>query len=655
MSLPPGFLDDLRTRITLSQVVGRKVMWDERKSNRAKGDLWAPCPFHQERTASFHVDDRKGFYYCFGCHAKGDALGFLRATENLSFMDAVEALAREAGIPMPAQDPRAAEAAGRRTQLYEAMEAAVRHYRMQLKGAGGASARDYLARRGLSQATLDRFDIGWAPDARQGVFTALTAGGHKAEVLVAAGLCAEPEDKGGGKGGAAYDRFRGRIIFPIRDHRGRCIALGGRSLDPNARAKYLNSPETELFDKGRTLFNAGPARAAVSKGRPLLVTEGYMDVIALVEAGFEGAAAPLGTAITEDQLAMLWTIHPEPVVALDGDSAGIRAAMRLIDLALPRMEAGQGLRFAILPDGMDPDDLIRARGADAMRAVLAAAEPMVALLWRRETEGQVLDSPERKAALDKRLREVIRTIRDPSIRRHYAAEISRLRHEAFAPPPRTGPAGPGQRGRARGFERFRGQGHPLAATRTSLLARAAGPGSEEYLREAMILAIAAAYPAIVSEFEAELVRTEMTGPDHSVLRDAILSRAADGVSGAPPAPLDLEPQAALEKVLSLAHVRIAPPLRRPGETVLARLALAEELAKLAARRGAAAEIEEAMDDLGGIADEGVTWRLARAAEARRQAETAKRSDDAEPGEDRAALSAGLQRLIDSEVWVKRRS
>ena len=651
MSLPPGFLDDLRTRITLSQVVGRRVMWDERKSNRARGDLWAPCPFHQEKTASFHVDDRKGFYYCFGCHAKGDALSFLRETGNLSFMEAVESLAREAGVAMPAQDPRAAEAAGRRTQLYEAMEAAVRHYKLQLRGSAGAEARAYLARRGLGQATMDRFDIGWAPDAWQGLFTALTAAGQKAETLVGAGLCREPKTRGG----THYDIFRGRVILPIRDPRGRCIALGGRALDPRAEAKYLNSPETEIFDKGRTLFNAGPAREAVSKGRPLLVTEGYMDVIALVEAGFDGAVAPLGTAVSEEQLSMLWRISPEPVVALDGDSAGIRAAMRLIDLALPRMEAGQGLRFAILPDGMDPDDLIRARGADAMRAVLAAAEPMVALLWRRETEGQVLDSPERKAALDKRLREVIRTIRDPSIRRHYAAEISRLRHEAFAPPPRTGPAGPGQRGRARGFERFRGQGHPLAATRTSLLARAAGPGSEEYLREAMILAIAAAYPAIVPEFEAELVRTEMTGPDHSVLRDAILSRAADGVSGAPPAPLDPEPQAALEKVLSLAHVRIAPPLRRPGETVLARLALAEELAKLAARRGAAAEIEEAMDDLGGIADEGVTWRLARAAEARRQAETAKRPDDAEPGGDRAALSAGLQRLIDSEVWVKRRS
>jgi DNA primase len=657
MTLPNGFLDDLRSRVTLSQVVGRKVIWDERKSNRGKGDLWAPCPFHQEKTASFHVDDRKGFYYCFGCHAKGDALSFLRETGNLGFIEAVAELAREAGVPMPERDPRAAETAGRRTQLYDAMEAAVRHYRMQLKGAGGSVARDYLSKRGLSQATIDRFDIGWAPDARQGVFTALTSGGHKADVLVAAGLCAEPDDSGAAKPGAPYDRFRGRVIFPIRDPRGRCIALGGRSLDPNARAKYLNSPETELFDKGRTLFNAGPARAAVGKGVPLIVTEGYMDVIALVEAGFEGAVAPLGTAITEDQLQMLWTLDPEPIVALDGDAAGIRAALRLVDLALPRIAAGQSLRFAVLPGGMDPDDLIRAKGASAMRALLDAAEPMSRLLWRRETEGRVLDSPERKATLDKRLREVIRTIRDPSIRAHYADEIGQLRREAFSQggrtvaSPRQGRFGAGQGGasyRPRPGDRFpRPPAPPQQSTRTSLLATASGPGGEDFLREAMILAIAAAQPSLITEFEDDLARLDMTGPGHADLRDALL---APGRTGELPEPA----RTTLEKLLSLAHVRIAPPLRRPDDRDAARLALAEELAKLTSRRGAEAEIEDAMEDLTGLADEGVTWRLARAAEARALADRAGTPSDAETGEDSAAMSAALQRLIDDEVWIKRR-
>ncbi|MCB2119090.1 MAG: DNA primase, partial [Rhodobacteraceae bacterium] len=382
MSLPPGFLDELRNRTSLSRVVGRKVTWDNRKSNQAKGDFWAPCPFHQEKTASFHVDDRKGYYYCFGCHAKGDAVSFLREAENMGFMEAIEVLARDAGMQMPARDPQAAQRADRRSQLAEVMEAAVQHYRMQLRTTAGAPARDYLSRRKLSEADRDRFEIGFAPEGWQGLWDHLKAKGIVDDLILAAGL-AKPSTKGK----APYDVFRNRIMFPIRDARGRCIAFGGRAMDPGDSAKYLNSPETELFDKGRSLYNHGPAREAAGKGEPLIVAEGYMDVIALVTAGFHAAVAPLGTAITEDQLRLLWRIHPEPLVMLDGDAAGIRAAMRLVDLALPMLEAGYGLRFVILPEGMDPDDLIRARGPQAMRDLLETAQPMVNLLWQRETEG----------------------------------------------------------------------------------------------------------------------------------------------------------------------------------------------------------------------------------------------------------------------------
>ena len=328
MSLPPGFIDELRTRVSLSQVVGRKVTWDMRKSNMAKGDWWAPCPFHQEKSASFHVDDRKGFYYCFGCHAKGDAVTFVKEADNVSFMEAVEILAREAGMQMPARDPKAAEKADRRTQLAAVMEEAVKWFRLQLKTSAAAEARAYLEKRRMSPAAQDRWEIGFAPDQRQGLFNALTQKGIAADLIVEAGLCAKPED-----GGAPYDRFRGRIIFPIRDARGRAISLGGRAMDPNARAKYLNGPETDLFDKGRNLYNHGPAREAAGKGQALIVAEGYMDVIALSEAGFAATVAPLGTAVTEDQLRLLWRISDEPIIALDGDTAGFRAALRVIGRA----------------------------------------------------------------------------------------------------------------------------------------------------------------------------------------------------------------------------------------------------------------------------------------------------------------------------------
>ena len=604
MSLPPGFLDDLRTRLSLTDVVGKKVVWDARKSNQAKGDMWAPCPFHQEKTASFHVDDRKGFYYCFGCHQKGDAISFVRETENVGFMEAVQILAGEAGMPVPERDPEAQKKADRRTQLAEVMEAAVRHYRMQLKTSAAAESRDYLARRGLDEAAQERFEVGYAPDARQGVFTALTEKGIAPDLIIDAGLAAKPED-----GGAPYDRFRGRILFPIRDARGRCIGLGGRSLDPNARAKYLNSPETEIFDKGRSLYNHAPAREAAGKGAPLIVAEGYMDVIALVQAGLGASVAPLGTAITEDQLRLLWRISPEPIVALDGDRAGVQAAIRLMDLALPLIEAGQSLRFAIMPEGQDPDDIIRAGGKSAMQALLDAAEPMVSLLWRRETEGKVFDSPERRAALDKSLREALRKIADPSLRRHYGDEVNQRRRDLFTPKRRAFVQG----GNAPRKAGTRWQPPPPGAnadTKGSLLAAASG-AVEDHLREAVILAILLAHPGQADAFMDELERMDFSDPDHSAIRDAL-------VLGAPDTDrekiAEIVGQAALEKLLRPGHVHNAPALRSVDPEFVA-LCLTEELTTLSAHRGARAEIEDAIEDMGEGADEGLTWRLSQAAEA----------------------------------------
>ncbi|MFW5881820.1 MAG: DNA primase, partial [Roseicyclus sp.] len=424
MSLPPGFLDELKSRTSLAQVAGRKVTWDLRKSNQGKGDMWAPCPFHHEKTASFHVDDRKGFFYCFGCQEKGSVFDFVMKTENMGFMETVERLAREAGMTMPARDPRAAAKADRMTVLAQATEAAVGFFRLQLKTQGAAEARAYLAGRGLSPETLDRFEIGFAPPGRDATLAALTGKGIPQADLIEAGLATKPDD-----GRAPYDAFRNRIVFPIRDPRGRCIGFGGRAMDPNDRAKYLNSRETPLFDKGRALYNHGPARTAAGKGQPLIVAEGYMDTIALVEAGFEAAVAPLGTAITETQLQMLWRIAPEPIVALDGDRAGLRAAERLVDLALPHLGPDRSLRFALMPEGKDPDDLIREGGRAAMQAVLDGAEPLDVLLWRRETEGQVFDTPERRAGLDARLRGAIARIQDGGLRRHYGEALAALRRE----------------------------------------------------------------------------------------------------------------------------------------------------------------------------------------------------------------------------------
>ncbi len=616
MSLPPGFLDELRSRTSLSQVVGRKVMWDARKSNQGKGDMWAPCPFHQEKTASFHVDDRKGYYYCFGCHAKGDAIGFVKETENVGFMEAVEILAREAGMTMPARDPKAQEKADRRTQLAEVMEQAVQFFRLQLRTGTASDARDYLAGRGLSDAALERWEIGFAPDGWQALWDHLRGKGVEEDLILGAGL-AKPSNTGK----KPYDTFRNRIMFPIRDARGRAIAFGGRAMDPTDNAKYLNSPETELFDKGRSLYNHGPARTAAGKGQPLIVAEGYMDVIALSEAGFGASVAPLGTAITENQLQLLWRIAPEPVIALDGDTAGLRAAMRLIDLALPLLEAGQSLRFAIMPEGQDPDDLLRAKGPQAVQSVLDEAIPMVRLLWQRETEGKNFDSPERKAALDKALREKIKLIKDPSIRQHYGQEIKDLRWQLFRPHRSGDTRKPWTRGKP-------AQVAPMPGTKSSLLV-AAGEGAQDQMREAVILAAVIAHPTIAMEFEAGVEGLACVDPDHRSLRDIILRVGIDTPENLH---AEIEAQlgsAPLEKLHSLRHVAITPCIRNPGNVELAQMTVAEELAKLDAYRGLTAEVAEAAEDLSGEADEAVTWRLSQAAEARNRAMRSQQEDTAE--------------------------
>ncbi|MDA9250002.1 DNA primase [bacterium] len=617
MSLPPGFLDELRTRLSIGQVVGRKVMWDQRKSNQGKGDLWAPCPFHQEKSASFHVDDRKGYYYCFGCHAKGDAISFVRETENVGFMEAVQILAGEAGMTMPARDPQAQEKSDRRTLLADVMAQAVQFYRLQLKTGAGAEARDYLAGRGLDDKALERWEIGFAPPGWQNLWDHLTTKGVPADLIEGAGLC-----KPSNQGKKPYDTFRHRIMFPIRDARGRAIAFGGRAMDPNDNAKYLNSPETELFDKGRNLFNLKPAREAAGKGQPLIVAEGYMDVIALSEAGFGASVAPLGTAVTEMQLQMMWRVSPEPVITLDGDTAGQRAAMRVIDLSLPLLEAGQSVRFAMMPDGQDPDDLLKSGGAGAMREKIEGALPMVQLLWDREVEGKNFDSPERKAALDKSLREKIMLIKDPSIRSHYGQAIKDMRWELFGNKSRAfDPSAPRTKWLPKGTKL-----PAQSSTKASMLA--GSHGSEDHLREAVILAVLIRNPKILKDFYSALERMLCSGSDNAALRDALLQiKETDDVHASL---VEVMGEGALEKLFTQPHVAITPAVSRPDNGDHARMTLAEELAKLTARRGHAHEVADAMSELSSdVADERLTTRLAQSIAAMNNAGRQDSDDSAE--------------------------
>jgi DNA primase len=424
MAITPQWKDELRARITLSSLVMRSV-----KLTRAGREFKGCCPFHGEKTPSFYVNDAKQFYHCFGCGAHGDAISWMVDHEGLAFMDAVKLLAAEAGMEVPAPDPIAAQKAEARASLIDVTEAAQRFFVQSLGTANGAAARDYLERRGLSQATLREFGFGWAPEDKQAIPRALPQ--FSEDMLAEAGMRIVTDS------GERYDRFRGRVMLPIHDARGRVIAFGGRILDKrDGIAKYLNSPDTPLFDKGRTLYNLHRAAPAVRQSGRVVVVEGYMDVVALAQAGITEAVAPLGTALTEMQLEMLWRMVDAPILCFDGDAAGQRAAMRAITRALPMLGPMRSLGIVRLPTGLDPDDLIRQRGAAAMQDILSQPASLIDTLWTFERDAQALVTPEAKAGLKARLMAHVDTIGDGDVKALYRRELSE-RFSAFAFPPRT--------------------------------------------------------------------------------------------------------------------------------------------------------------------------------------------------------------------------
>ena len=424
MSLSPQFLDELRTRTTLSALIGRSV-----KLVKAGREFKACCPFHNEKSPSFYVNDDKGFYHCFGCGAHGDAIRFLTEAKGLPFIDAVKELAQAAGMEVPALDPRAAGRNEHHAGLHEVMAGAAKWFEEQLGGIGGAEARAYLQRRGIDDRLAGAFGLGFAPDSRGKLKAALK--GYGEGKLIETGLLILVEDK------EPYDRFRGRLMIPIRDQRGRVIAFGGRTLDAG-EPKYLNSPDTPLFDKGRTLFNLDRAGPSARTAGRVIAVEGYMDVIALAKAGIAEAVAPLGTALTEMQLERLWRLADVPILCFDGDKAGQKAAIRAAQRALPVIAPGRTLRFALLPGGQDPDDLVRSGGAAAVETVFEQAISLDELLWRAEYEAQPLATPEARAGLRKRLAELAGAIQDRDVRDQYQAEFRRRFDEIFAPQPRRG-------------------------------------------------------------------------------------------------------------------------------------------------------------------------------------------------------------------------
>jgi len=544
MRFTPQFLDDLRARLPVSEVVGKRV-----KLKRAGKEWKGLSPFHQEKTPSFTVNDQKGFYHDFSSGKHGNIFDFVMETEGVGFVEAVERLASMAGMALPAVTPDAARHEQRRRTLYDVMDLAAKFFAETLASRTGAKARGYLADRSISPATQVQFRMGYAPGERFALKEHLGSQGVSAEDMIEAGLLIAGDDIP-----VPYDRFRDRVMFPITDARNRIIAFGGRALEKDVPAKYLNSPETPLFHKGDNLYNQAMARQAAHDGSQVVVAEGYVDVIALVGTGFAAAVAPLGTALTESQLGLLWKMADEPLLCFDGDGAGQRAAFRAADLALPHLKPGKSLRFAMMPEGQDPDDLARNGGRAAIDEVFAGARPLADMIWTRATEGGQFATPERRAALEAQLQNLTNGIQDETVRRYYRQDFAERLRRMFAP---EGSAPGGYGGARSGFRsesprRFPGRGgfgagsagRPGSRANLSTAALGRGPyqaaspqlansplmrGQRGALsrREALILQSLVNHPWLLHDHLEEIAGLELAHPDAVKLRAGIIAAFAN--------------------------------------------------------------------------------------------------------------------------------
>ncbi|WP_313192649.1 DNA primase [Shinella zoogloeoides] len=534
MRFSNAFLDEIRDRVPISDVIGRRVTWDRRKTNVSRGDYWACCPFHGEKSPSFHCEDRKGRYHCFGCGVSGDHFRFLTDLDGLSFPEAVQQIADLAGVAMPQPDPQAEQREKERMGLVEVMEMATRFFEDQLQTPAGAKARAYLRDRGLTGRTIETFRLGYAPESRNALKEFLAGKGVPKEAIEACGLVVHgPEIP------VSYDRFRDRIMFPILSVREKVIAFGGRAMSPDAPAKYLNSNETELFHKGSVLYNHARARKGAQGADgtgTIIAVEGYMDVIALYQAGIENAVAPLGTALTENQLDLLWKMTPQPVLCFDGDGAGIRAANRAADLALPFIKPGRTVRFALLPDGKDPDDLVRHEGRAPFDKVLANARPLADMIWNREVQGSTLDTPESRAELESRLRQITAGIADEDVRRHYQQDMRERLNAFFRPAQRQGGGSFSGNRQGRGGGRGGPQGNMVPSGISDRLARSAlVRGAQELpaLRESVLALTVVNHPGLLFSDYDEIAIIEYENRDLQRLWSALI-----GIAGSVGARLD---------------------------------------------------------------------------------------------------------------------
>lgn len=552
MSLPKAFLEEIRARVPLSDVIGKRM-----KLTRAGREYKGCCPFHNEKTPSFTVNDQKGFYHCFGCGAHGDVVGFLMNHDNMAFMDAVEQLAGLAGMQVPKPTVAEQKKFQRQMSLYDLMEHTAKWYAAQLHAPENKKILEYLLTRGLSLETIQAFNLGFAPQDDQLLKQSLQKAGYTVDAMKEAGLFRDSQRQKG----EVYPFFRGRVMFPVLDFQGRCVAFGGRVLPeshggpPDKSApKYINSPETDIYHKGRMLYGLSRARKVIGDGATVVVVEGYMDVIALWQAGFKAAVAPLGTALTENQIEEIWKTMPEdarsPVLCFDGDNAGQRAAARSLERILPILKPDYSVKFAFLPEQHDPDSLIKDEGVSAMQKVLDNAIGIFDMMWAEEAKGRNFSQPEAKAGFRSALEKQARQISNMTVQEFFVHEINQRINEVFL-----------SGGQGKSAPRYQGQSRapfgkkqpPGINTPYRPVNMSAKPiRASRLLREKVLLATMINYPDLFGEFGEQLGMIEIPNGEYDAVRQCLIRFLTD----AEDQEIYLDDQAVKQHLIESGHGKI---------------------------------------------------------------------------------------------------
>ncbi|MFL2802488.1 MAG: DNA primase [Paracoccaceae bacterium] len=652
------FIDQLRETLSIVDVIGKKVTWDNKKTNISNGIYWACCPFHSEKTASFKVDQNRGFYYCFGCHEKGDSITFIMKNENLDFLTAIERLANEIGLKLPTNfgNNKNVSRSKSYSTILEIQELASFYFTDCLKRNPSAKASLFIKNRISSEEVRNNFRLGYASEKNKDLFNFLVNKGYEEDIIIKSGLCAR-NDKGD-----VYDRFRDRIIFPIHNLTNKVVGFGGRALNSSASAKYLNSPETEVFHKGKLLFNEYNCQKNL-KNNNLIIVEGYMDVIALSKVGFKNCVAPLGTAVTIDQLNKIWRISKSPIFAFDGDISGVKALDRLIYLVLPYISSEKTIQACILPNNNDPDDLISKFGKQSIIELINKSKSLLQILWDNVTKNIDITTPEKRVQLENKLNFIINQIQERNLRHHYSQAFNRLKLELFGffEKKINNSINYANKSETKKYDNkskiYKNSLLPNSKTKNSLIASTDEPNIvESRLQETAIVLFLINHPNFITKYANKLNEIYFTNKDVENIFKFLIDLNSNNLCKKKELIEKLNDnfgQDIYKKLNSTGPIKINPLLNKEISSDEAEIGLNDVLNRKIARQYIDQELNEARENIFKNEDETLTWRIDQANKFFNKAVSGKNNKESDEQNKFVDDLKSINDLIKDKIWIKK--